>query len=201
MLYEDWKENISMWREKMRHLELLSAYRFRILQENIDPAGKNVLDIGSGPQFMSDLLKQAGANVTTMDKFAPCQFPCDVNEDFTGLLEGHSFDLIIAGGMIRYVNDHSLFFTRCKNLLSPGGILLVDEFNPNPYSEALLQGFAFSGIMEPWPKEDFPSLETIEHALTTLAGFTVDALYSCWPMVYLKGKYPFSAWYTIIVHC
>lgn len=198
-IYLNWEKDLNVWRDKLRHLKWISDYRLNLIRLHIDLKGKKVLDIGSGPQFTTDLLKKMGAKVITLDKFAPCDLCTDVNSDFTASLETQDFDLIVMGAVIRYIRNKKLFFERASKILKPDGIIFIDEFVHNLMNDAFLDVMVQIGAMEQWPKEHFTPLEELEKIITGTKTLTKEAIYSCWPYVYLKGKYPMTVWYSLVL--
>ena len=198
-IYLNWKKDLDVWRDKLRHLKWLSDYRLNIIRQHIDLKGKKVLDIGSGPQFTADLMKELGAEVITLDKYAPCDLCSDINSDFTACLESGDFDLIVMGAVIRYIKDKKVFFQRAEKILKPGGIIFIDEFVHNMMNDAFLEGMVQIGAMEQWPKENFTPLEELESIISKTKKLKNDSIYSCWPYIFLKGKYPLPVWYSLIL--
>lgn len=198
-LYENWVNDLQYWRRQLRHLKWVSDYRMNIIRKEINLKGKLVLDCGSGPQFTTDLLKEAGAKVVTLDKFAPCDVCCDINDQFTSHFEAQKFDLVVMGAVIRYVCNKEKFFNKIKKVLKPKGIIFIDEFVHNLWNDAFLDFMNALGAMEQWPKENFTPLKELESIISNTESLNIDKIYSCWPGFFMEGKYPFSIWYSLIV--
>lgn len=198
-LYKDWEKNLEFWQEKLRHLKWVSEYRIRILSENMDFQGKRILDIGSGPQFTAQILKEKGAFVFTVDKYAPCDCPLDVNSDLCVSLKERDFDLVILGAVIRYVKNKKKFFQQLAELLKPEGIVFIDEFVHNYWNDEFLEYMVSIGAMEQWPKENFVESDKLLKIIEKTKKFSLFRFYSCWPLFYLEGKNPFAVWYSLLL--
>lgn len=197
--YAEWGSELAVWRVKLRHLKWVAEYRIRLLGSQMNLNGINVLDCGSGPQFCADLLRQAGAKVLTIDKYAPCDIPLDLNEDFTDSLAPQTFDLVLMGAVIRYIDDKQAFFSRIPKLMSPTGKIFLDEFVYKPWNEAALQVMGLTGCMEVWPKENFTPIAELEDLLTKTDHLRMFKLFSCWPHLYLEGNYGLSMWHSMFI--
>jgi SAM-dependent methyltransferase len=170
-----------------------------LIRLNMALKGTLVLDMGSGPQFTSELLEEEGAKVITLDKYAPCEIDCDINDDFCQYLEDKKFDLIVMGAVIRYVEDKPLFLERLNRILKHGGLVFIDEFIHNPFNDMFLEIMNSMGAMEHWPRENFTPLETLETMIRENPSFSLTQIYSCWPGFFLEGKYPFPVWYSLVI--
>jgi len=198
-LYENWQKDLNLWKEKLRHLKWVSFYRMNIIAENIRLKNKKVLDMGSGPQFTTEMLKEKCACVKTLDKFAPCDFPFDVNDDFTACFQEKEFDLVIMGAVIRYIQDKKLFLKRLAKIIQKDGFVFVDEFVHNYWNDFFLENMVSLGAMEQWPQENFTPLEKLEEIVEKTKEFKIEKIYSCWPAFFLEGKFPFPTWYSVLL--
>lgn len=100
---------------------------------------KDVLDLGCGLGYGTELIYKSGFNVEGLDKseiavkicsqrypdinFIHCEFP---NCVFT---IHHKFDAIIANEVIEHVENYKLFLSSCFDLLKDGGLLLLTTPN------------------------------------------------------------------------
>jgi len=199
VLYQNWGKNLDIWKHKLRHLKWVSEYRMNILKSIFDLKGKEILDIGSGPQFLSDLLKQEGSKVTTLDKFAPADICIDINDKFESLLGEKKFDIVVLGAVIRYIKDIKCFLSKISYFIKDNGYIFMDEFVHNMFNDAFLNFMVSVGAMENWPKESFVSLEKIENIISKIKEYRIEKIYSCWPLFYLEGKWIEPVWYTVII--
>mgnify|MGYP001548091436 CR=1 FL=1 len=197
--YDGWENDLDCWRARLRHLKWVSEYRFRLLSSQMELQGLTVLDCGSGPQFTADLLRQAGATVLTLDKYAPCDLACDLNDEFTACLAPHKFDLIMMGAVIRYIQDKAAFFKRIPGVMNPKGKIFLDEFVHNPWNDAFLQYMSMVGAMEEWPRETYTPQGEMEKLISQAKGLRLQKLFSCWPNMYLEGTYPLPMWYSMLI--
>jgi len=131
--------------------------------------------------------------------WAPCTLSFDINDDFTQCLPGSSFDLIVVGAVIRYVENKPLFFNRLHQILSPTGVIFVDEFVHSPINDIFLDYMSLFGAMEQWPTENFTPFEDLSNLISATSGLSIKEIYSCWPAFFLKGKIGFPTWYSLII--
>ncbi|PSU35705.1 class I SAM-dependent methyltransferase [Photobacterium lutimaris] len=96
-----------------------------------------VLDIAAGSGAMSLRLLDNGASVTSADlveenfrvEHPSCHFhKLDLNNDFSGYLS-KKFDVIIALEIIEHINNTRHFIKNCRELLKPGGLLVISTPN------------------------------------------------------------------------
>lgn len=199
-LYQDWPKDLNFWQEKLRHLYWVSLFRVNLLSSLTSIAKKRCLDLGSGPQFTSHLLEKKGAKVITLDKFAPAHYEVDINLDLSKTLDKEPpFDIILMGAVIRYVTKPEQFFTQIASLLKKDGLLFIDEYVHSPANDFYLNYMNQMGAMEQWPKENFPTLESIKEALKHAPQLKIDKAFSCWPGFYLEGEHPFCLWYSLAI--
>lgn len=197
--YEDWEKDLRVWRKHLRHLRWLADYRVNIINSSYYKLqGKTVIDMGSGPQFTADLLKRVGANVTTLDKYAPCDISFDMNEDFTQIID-KKFDAVMMGAVFRYIDDKVLFWKRLENILKEDAFIFLDEYVHNPINNTFLGAFNLFEKMYEFPWDQTCSLESVKNSIGIANSLEIEQIYSCWPNYFLVGEYPFSLWYSVIV--
>ena len=74
----------------------------------------------------------------------------------------HSFDLLTAAGSLNYVSDLDAFFAEAARVLTPGGRLVVYDFNPGRSfggSDALDRWFEAFSTAYPWPASEARPLD------------------------------------------
>jgi len=199
ILYTKWDRDLNLWKNKLRHLKWVSEYRIDIIKNNFSLEGKEILDIGSGPQFLSDLLREKGAKVTTLDKFAPADICMDVNDDFINVIKDKKYDMIIMGAVVRYIKNIKCFLEKASLCLKDDGYIFIDEFVHNFFNDVFLEFMVSIGAMEQWPKEKFVSIDKLEKIISKIKDFKIEKIYSCWPLFYLEGKWFEPVWYTLIL--
>ncbi len=108
---------------------------------------KNVLDFGCGTGVMSYALSKAGFSVTATDvEFSPLEtvkqridFPSDIKFVEGNVLEDESlqnefqgkFDAVLALDVLEHIEDLDRYVPVFKNLLAPGGKLIVSGPSEN----------------------------------------------------------------------
>jgi tRNA (mo5U34)-methyltransferase len=108
----------------------------------INVAGMDCLDIGATDGLISFGLEKLGAkSVTATDRVegvgfgavhallqskVDLRFPIEIDNILTEF-EGRYFDLIICAGVIYHMLNPASAFMACRNLLKPGGLLIVDS--------------------------------------------------------------------------
>ena len=86
------------------------------------PAGARVLEVGSGAGWVGDYLKsQKQVHYTGLDIVPPADIVGDVRQWPQLGLEGESFDAVVAFEIVEHVDC----FAACRELLKPGGKLLL----------------------------------------------------------------------------
>src|SRR5438445_8258396 len=122
-----------------------TAYNIRIRAETVAGFGNNarfdnILDIGCGDGSLSLPLLNGANRLTFLDRSqamlsiarsrVPASFSANVrsiNADFMEAELGHhNFDLVIAVGVLAYVERRRAFVERIKALLRPGGSLIIE---------------------------------------------------------------------------
>jgi len=108
-------------------------------------AGSQVLEIGSGPGHVADMLVQAGASVTGVDFSADM---VDVAQSsFPGItfqqadaeelpFEAESFDAVVANFVVHHLARPETVFREINRVLKPGGRFVFAVWGP--YSHKLI---------------------------------------------------------------
>jgi len=104
--------------------------------------GKDVLEVGCGSGFASQLFAEAGANVTAVDltewavettraRFAAFGLAGDVRQADAELLpfEDGSFDVVFSWGVIHHTTDMDRALRELVRVLRPGGKLVLMLYN------------------------------------------------------------------------
>jgi len=105
-------------------------------------AGLRLLDIGCGGGLLSEPMARLGATVVGADA-AERNIPvARLHADLSGLTidyrhtaaealaaAGESFDVVLAMEIIEHVADPSGFVATCRNLLNPGGLMILSTLN------------------------------------------------------------------------
>jgi ubiquinone/menaquinone biosynthesis C-methylase UbiE len=115
--------------------------------------GKRVLEIGCGGGQGLSLLKQAGAlSILGIDieernlTFARKTYRDDTTIQISRQdihqcsMPSESFDCILMFEVIYYLSDARVILSKCKKMLSPGGVIIIEsanvqwsDFNPSPF--------------------------------------------------------------------
>jgi len=128
---------------------------------------------------------------------APASLPTQYSEYFCGTVEDFlevsgpsSIDAIVAGEILEHLHDPFAFLTTCRDILRPGGKLVLSTPNPNSVIERILTLFLSRRFF--YTCEHifiFPQRWLIR--LLELAGFTNIRLYSGGFPLPLIGLIPF----------
>jgi ubiquinone/menaquinone biosynthesis C-methylase UbiE len=106
-------------------------------------AEKDVLDVACGTGYGSEILSEAGANVTAVDvsESALVAVSARLRDNATVLrgdirdlpLSDNSFDLVVCWETIEHIQEGDRALAEIKRVLRPDGILLVSSPNPRVY--------------------------------------------------------------------
>lgn len=114
-----------LW-SKVRQLE--SRVLFRLLGPLI---GVDVLDLGCGSGFYSERMAKKGANVFGVDSSAAMIRELHKKgiegkrADIPGLRLGRKFRVIVAAGLVEFLEDERALFSVARSHCAPGGRLLL----------------------------------------------------------------------------
>lgn len=109
--------------------------------------GLRILDIGCGGGLMAEPMARLGATVTGADAAERNIAVAALHAREQGLkidyrattsealaAEGHSYDVVMALEIIEHVADPAAFIATCRDLVTPGGMLIQSTLNRNPKS-------------------------------------------------------------------
>ena len=109
------------------HTRIGYKNRIRLLESLGVKASDSIIDVGCGRGLFVSTLKQAGfKNVTGYDFFVPEYSDRSVLEK--------KYDVVVSYDVIEHVEDPEQFFHMLKNLLLPGGLLLITTPNADEIS-------------------------------------------------------------------
>ena len=131
-------------------LHQLNPTRLHFIKDCIDQyhgSAKTVLDIGCGGGLVSEPLARQGFRVTAIDATPENITAAQAHAELIGLdidyrhtnaedlaATGAKFDVITALEIVEHVADVPLFLQSCRDLLAPGGILILSTLNRTPLS-------------------------------------------------------------------
>ena len=159
----------------------------------------NVIDLGCGSGYLCEWLKDQGAaDVVGIDLEEPPALGAKPNwtfgkvdldgkwdADLRRMLKGGSADYIFAFDIIEHLSSPWDFLSSCRNLLKPGGTLVLTTPNINSW-ERLLRPDNWSGARDPQHKILFAKY-SLAFALAK-GGFAVETLEA--PLRSAKGLAP-----------
>ncbi|HET7086090.1 MAG TPA: class I SAM-dependent methyltransferase [Rhizomicrobium sp.] len=142
---------------------------YELLEANAPGAGRRILDIGSGPGYFLEAGRERGWQALG---FEPSAMAADyargrglavVNDFFSAAAarEHGTFDAVSLSMVLEHVRDPIQLITDARNLLAPGGVLLLispNDFNPLQMTLWKELGFA------PWwinPKHHLNYFDTV----------------------------------------
>lgn len=139
----------------------LHELAFERLAATLPPSDAvQVLELGAGGGAMSLRLADHGYRVTASDLFANSFTPreqipfveLDLNQDFAARL-ARRFSAVIALELVEHLENPHHFFRQCRQLLEPGGHLLISTPNlANPVSQAM---FLRQGVFQWFRDTDY----------------------------------------------
>ena len=106
-------------------------------RNNIGTKFKTCLDIGSGDGVHSEIMRHAGLEVTSVDKYSD---KADYNMDFMSYTKARQmdFDVVICSHVIEHQRNVGDFLDRIYDVLSDDGVLIISA--PNHSVETLVEG-------------------------------------------------------------
>ncbi len=136
---------------EFKPLHEINPIRMGYIQERVDLADKQVLDVGCGGGVLSEAMTVAGARVTGIDmaegplgvaRLHGLESGISVNyqlctvEEMAAKSPG-SFDVVTCLEMLEHVPDPDSVIAACAALLKPGGTLFLATINRNAKAWAL----------------------------------------------------------------
>jgi 2-polyprenyl-6-hydroxyphenyl methylase/3-demethylubiquinone-9 3-methyltransferase len=163
------------WRDERCHLSLLGplaslrvAYMRRVLSESLhlDPAGKQVLDVGCGGGLVAEKMAQLGWRVTGIDPAAGSIHYAQAHARQAGLpieyrtgsgealpFEDASFDVVYSLDVLEHVTDLDQVITEVARVLRPRGVFIYDTVNRTLFTKLvaikIMQEWSWTGLMPP----------------------------------------------------
>lgn len=109
------------WLYFLRSSELGMALNFFPVKKNI-----MVLEIGGGDGFMAKKIHEHGYEIISIDQIPkyPQYFPVIAGNAMKLDFESKKFDIIFSSHVIAHIDEIELFFTECKRVLKPGGLMI-----------------------------------------------------------------------------
>ncbi len=137
-----------------RLLHAINPLRMQFIQQFVDLAGQQVLDIGCGGGILSESLAKQGGTVTAIDLAADAlavakqhaeqqQLIIDyrqISAEQLAELMPQSFDAITCMELLEHVPDPTKIIAACARLIKPGGYIFLSTINrtPKAYLQAIL---------------------------------------------------------------
>lgn len=125
-----------------------SAFRhqLRALLPHIEPAGKRLLDVGTGRGYLLEVARESGFDCQGLDISAYAAGKAEVNfpgRIFRGRLEeagydDESFDVVTMTDLLEHVSDPRSLMAEVRRILKPGGLLFVITPNTDSLTRKLL---------------------------------------------------------------
>lgn len=151
-------------------------------------SGLTLVDIGCGGGLLSEPMARLGAEVTGIDAAARNIPVAAAHARQSGLAidyrhttaeavaaEGARFDVVLALEVIEHVTDPAGFLSTCRDLLNPGGLIVLSTLNRNPKS--FVMGIVGAEYVMRWlPKgtHEWRRFITPDELLTLLSGAGLD---------------------------
>lgn len=129
----------------MKPLHQLNPLRFKAIAQQVELAGKQVLDIGCGGGLLSESLAKAQAHVTGIDLSESLIKAASQHAKQQGLNieyrlqsstelmseKSQAFDVITCMELLEHVPEPDQLVQECANLLKPGGMIFFATLNRN----------------------------------------------------------------------
>ena len=151
-------------------------------------SGLTLVDIGCGGGLLSEPMARLGAEVTGIDAAARNIPVAAAHARQSGLAidyrhttaeavaaEGARFDVVLALEVIEHVTDPAGFLSTCRDLLNPGGLIVLSTLNRNPKS--FVMGIVGAEYVMRWlPKgtHEWRRFITPDELFTLLSGAGLD---------------------------
>ncbi len=120
--------------------------QLRALTDHVDPAGKRLLDVGTGRGYLLEVARDMGFDCHGLDISAYAAGKAEANfpgRIFRGRLEeagypAESFDVITMTDLLEHISDPLALMAEAKRLLKPGGLLFVITPNTDSLTRKVL---------------------------------------------------------------
>lgn len=115
-----------------RRFELVSSYIGKVIGDNKDFHKKEfkILDWGGGDGYVSKQIAHAMEAVSSIkasvEVYDPVTWNVNDKKEKLEQLESHGYDLIIVSHVLEHLDDPVATLEKCKELLNPEGVLLVE---------------------------------------------------------------------------
>ena len=133
---------------EFRPLHEINPLRVNFISQQINLAGKDVLDIGCGGGILAEAMVHHGANVTAIDLAEASlavarlhQLESKLAIDYQNISaealadkSEQQFDVITCLEMLEHVPDPSSIVEACFRMVKPGGLVFFSTINRNPKS-------------------------------------------------------------------
>ncbi|MFT6261317.1 MAG: 2-polyprenyl-6-hydroxyphenyl methylase/3-demethylubiquinone-9 3-methyltransferase [Crocinitomicaceae bacterium] len=133
---------------EFKPLHDINPMRTNFIDEQVQLAGKNVLDVGCGGGILSEAMTQRGAQVTAIDMGQANINTAKLHALESGLSIDYqvipveqlaeqqpaSFDVVTCLEMLEHVPDPVSIVNACYKLCKPGGQVIFSTLNRNPKS-------------------------------------------------------------------
>ena len=133
---------------EFKPLHEINPLRMNFISQQINLAGKSVVDVGCGGGILSEAMAHHGANVTAIDMAEASlsvarlhQLKSKLDIDYRNISaeqlaaeSPQTFDVVCCLEMLEHVPDPSSIVEACFRMLKPGGIVFFSTINRNPKS-------------------------------------------------------------------
>ncbi|MDP6413668.1 MAG: bifunctional 2-polyprenyl-6-hydroxyphenol methylase/3-demethylubiquinol 3-O-methyltransferase UbiG [Gammaproteobacteria bacterium] len=133
---------------EFRPLHEINPLRLNYISQQVNLAGKQVLDIGCGGGILAEALVHHGAKVTAIDLAEASLSVARLHQLESGLdidylntsaeqlsaESKHKFDVITCLEMLEHVPNPASVIEACARLIKPGGLVFFSTINRNPKS-------------------------------------------------------------------
>ena len=133
---------------EFRPLHEINPLRLNYISQQVNLAGKHVLDIGCGGGILAEAMVHHGAKVTAIDLAEASLSVARLHQLESGLdidylnssaeqlaaKSKHKFDVITCLEMLEHVPNPASVIEACARLIKPGGLVFFSTINRNPKS-------------------------------------------------------------------